>query len=108
MDTCLGYCLTLQGLRVLVCAFRPQPAEVLFTVAQESTRYYLQLFEGVQPEAIIPIHWDNFLRPLSKPLRRFRRPGRLTLEQLAMLAHQVLPETNVIIPEIFKEYPLIT
>jgi len=106
MDTCLGYCLTVQGSRVLVCAARPQPAEVLFIVAQEAPCYYMQLFKGVKPETVIPIHWDNFLRPLSKPLRRFKRPGRRTLEQLVMLVHQVLPETNVIIPEIFREYPL--
>ncbi len=106
MDICLGYCITVMGKRVLVCAAEPQPAEVLFAVSQESRKYYLRLFKGVQPRTFIPIHWDNFTRPLSKPLRRFTRPGRLPLWRLTMLARQTLPWVKVIIPEIFREYTL--
>jgi len=106
MDICLGYCITVMGKRVLICAAEPQPAEVLFAVSQESRKYYLQLFRGVQPRIFVPIHWDTFIRPLSKPLRRFIRPGRLPLWRLAMLARQTLPWVNVIIPEIFREYTL--
>ena len=106
MDVCLGYCITVMGMRVLICAAEPQPAQVLFTVAQESKKYYLRLFKGVQPRIFIPIHWDNFTRPLNKPLRRFTRPGRLRLWVLAMLARQTVPWVNVIIPEIFREYTL--
>jgi L-ascorbate metabolism protein UlaG (beta-lactamase superfamily) len=104
MDVCLGYCITVMGSRLLVCAAEPQPAEILFAVAQESKGYYLRLFKGVQPHTFIPIHWDNFTRPLGKPLRRFTRPGRLPLWQLTRLARQTLPQVNVIIPEIFREY----
>jgi len=106
MDTCLGYCIKVMGVRVLVCAAQPQPAEVLFTVAQESRRYYLQLFKGVQPHTVVPIHWDNFMRPLSRPLRRFSRPGGMQLWQLTRLARTTLPRVNVIIPELFREYTL--
>ena len=107
MDVCLGYCITVMGMRVLVCAAQPQPAETLFVVAQESERYYLSLFKEVLPHTIVPIHWDNFLRPLSKPLRRFTRPGRMSVRRLTGLAHDVLPEVNVIIPEIFRKYLLV-
>ena len=107
MDTCLGYCITAQGRRVLVCADQPQPAEVLLIVAQEPRQYYVRLFEAARPQTIIPIHWDNFLRPLSRPVRRFTRPGRLELGQLCRLARRLLPEAKVIIPEIFKEYSLV-
>lgn len=106
MDTCLGYCITVMGMRMLVCAAEPQPAEILFAVAQESRKYYLRLFEGVQPHTFVPIHWDNFTRPLHKPLRRFARPGRIPLWQLTRLARQTLSGVNVIIPEIFREYTL--
>jgi L-ascorbate metabolism protein UlaG (beta-lactamase superfamily) len=106
MDVCLGFCVQTCNLRVLVCAAQPQPAEVLFTVAQEQRDYYLRLFEGVQPHTIVPIHWDNFIRPLSKPVRRFTRPGRMQLRHLTRLAQQTLPRVNVIIPEIFREYTL--
>lgn len=104
MDVCLGYRISVLGSRVLVCAAEPHPAEVLFAVAQEPRKYYLRLFQNVRPHTFVPIHWDNFTRPLSKPLRKFARPGRMQLGQLTELAHQTLPRTNVIIPEIFKEY----
>ena len=106
MDVCMGYCIQVCGIRVLVCAKQPQPADLLFTVAQEPRDYYLRLFQGVQPHTVVPIHWDNFMRPLSKPLRRFTRPGRMQLSQLTNLAQQTLPQVNVIIPEIFREYTL--
>ena len=106
MDICLGYFITVVGARLLVCAVEPQPADILFAVAQESRNYYQTLFKGVQPQTFIPIHWDNFTRPLGKPLRRFARPGRLRLWQITRLARQVLPRINVIIPEIFREYTL--
>jgi L-ascorbate metabolism protein UlaG (beta-lactamase superfamily) len=106
MDVCLGFLITVMGTRLLVCAAQPQPADVLFAVAQETSSYYLNLFKGVQPSLFIPIHWDNFTRPLSRPLRRFARPGKLSLMQINRLARQVLPHLNVIVPEIFREYTL--
>ena len=106
MDACLGYCIHVMGVRVLVCAAQPQPADVLFVVAQESRQYYLRLFQGVQPHTFVPIHWDNFTRPLCKPLRRFTRPGRMPLWYLTRLAHRTLPRAKVIIPEVFREYSL--
>ncbi len=106
MDTCLGYCITVLGKRVLACAAEPQPADLLFMVAQEPGKYYMKMLKGVQPRVFVPIHWDNFLRPLSKPVKRFTRPGRMQLWQLTMLARKVLPRAEVIVPEIFREYTL--
>jgi L-ascorbate metabolism protein UlaG (beta-lactamase superfamily) len=106
MDVCLGYRITVMGVRVLVCAMEPYAAEVLFAVAQESKPHYLRLLGGVQPHTFVPIHWDNFMRPSNKPLRRFARPGRMALWRLTMLARSILPHVNVIIPEIFKIYSL--
>jgi L-ascorbate metabolism protein UlaG (beta-lactamase superfamily) len=106
MDVCLGYWITVMGIQLLICASEPHPAEILFTVAQESKNYYTHLLKGSGPSVFIPIHWDNFTRPLSKPVHRFSRPGRLPLWQIARLARQVLPQVEVIIPEIFREYTL--
>jgi hypothetical protein len=33
-----------------------------------------ELLDAVQPRLLIPTHWDNFLRPLDKPVRSFFRP----------------------------------
>lgn len=106
MDVCLGYWITAMGVRLLVCAGEPRPTEILFVVAQELKKYYTHLLKSTGPGVFIPIHWDNFTRPLSKPVRRFTRPGRLPLWQIARLARQVLPRVEVIIPEIYREYTL--
>lgn len=107
MDACLGYRIKVCGTRLLLCAAKPQPADVLFMVAQESRDYYQSLFQGAHPHTIVPIHWDNFLRPLDKPIHTFTRPGRMNLSKLARLAQQSLPQVNVIIPEMFREYALV-
>jgi len=104
MDISLGYRIEVDGIRVLVCAAQSQPADVLFMVAQESMEYYRDLFSKMQPSVVVPIHWDNFIRPLNKPLHQFARPGRMQLGQLSKLVHALLPGATVIIPEIFREY----
>lgn len=106
MDICLGYCINVMGMRLLICAANPQGAQALFIVAQEPKRYYLELFRGVQPHTVVFIHWDNFLQPLGKSQTRFTRPGRMALWHLAMLARNELPHARVIIPEIFRSYQL--
>jgi L-ascorbate metabolism protein UlaG (beta-lactamase superfamily) len=107
MDISLGFCIGVEGMRLLVCAAQPQPAEVLFMVAQESRTYYRNLISKIKPHVVVPVHWDNFIRPLSKPLHQFTRPGRMQLGQLANLVRDLIPDATVIIPEIFREYTLI-
>ncbi len=106
MDVCLGFRITALGISILVCAAEPQPAQVLLAVAQEPHNYYLKLFQEIRPHTFIPIHWDDFTRPLNKPLCRFHRPGRMALWQITRLARQVMPRTKVIIPEISRQYVL--
>ena len=106
MDVCLGYHIQICGTRVLVCAAKSQPADVLFVVAQELKEYYQSIFQGVHPHTIVPIYWDNFLRSLNKPIRRFTRPGRMNLPNIARLAERTLPQVKMIIPEMFREYTL--
>lgn len=106
MDVCLGYKIQVSGMRVLLCAAKSQPAEVLFIVAQESKDYYQSLLLGVHPHTIVPIHWDNFLQSLNKPIGRFTRPGRMNIPQILKLAQQTLPQVKMIIPEMFREYTL--
>ncbi len=106
MDSCFGFLITVMGTRLLVCAAEPHPANILFSVAQEPKEYYLKMLQGVTPQVFIPIHWDNFTRPLSMSIKRFTRPSRLSLEQLAQLCHKELSDVKVIIPEIFSEYTI--
>ncbi len=106
MDTCLGYGISTQGVRILICSAEPHQADVLFAVAQEPEAYYRNLLEGTTPHLFVPIHWDNFTRPLSRPLKKLSRPGRKSLSQLEDQARSIMPGCQVIIPEIFREYTL--
>jgi L-ascorbate metabolism protein UlaG (beta-lactamase superfamily) len=106
MDVCLGYRITVHGTRFLVCAAEPQPADVLFLVAQEPLEYYTRLLSGVQPKRVVPIHWDDFTRPLNRPQRRFTRPGRISVDRLSALVHQIMPVCQVSLPSLFIDYPL--
>jgi L-ascorbate metabolism protein UlaG (beta-lactamase superfamily) len=36
--------------------------------------YWRQVVEPVRPSRVVPIHWDRFTRPLSRPLRPLPRP----------------------------------
>jgi len=104
MDDCLGFRITVMGIRTLICAAGPMPAELLFIVAQEPRDYYQRMFQGVQPHTVVPIHWDNFMRPLNKSQYRFTRPGRMNLSHLTEMAYQILPQAKVLIPKLFYEY----
>ncbi len=106
MDTCLGYWISVQGLHLLICSAAPHPAEVLFAVAQEPESYYRALFAGTNPRLFVPIHWDNFTRPLSRPIKRLSRPGSMSLSQLENLVINISPGCKIIIPEVFREYSL--
>ena len=106
MDVCFGYFITVMGVHLQICAAEPKSADVVFAVAQETEQFYQKLLQGSTPRVFVPIHWDNFTRPLNLPLSRFSRPGRLTLNRIAKLAYQSLQDVIVIIPEPFREYSL--
>ncbi|MEE8585048.1 MAG: MBL fold metallo-hydrolase, partial [Acidobacteriota bacterium] len=36
--------------------------------------YYAQTVKKVQPRLVIPVHWDNFLLPLSEPIEFLGTP----------------------------------
>ena len=72
------------------------------------------LCRTARPGVIVPIHWDDFTRSLSKPLRPMFYPtGKLTpfvrrFDQVAyrrMLAHAA-PGSRVLFPEMFRDYDL--
>ncbi len=57
--------------------WRPGPApraDVLVIGADIRLADLPELLDAVQPSLLIPTHWDNFLRPLSKSLKPFFRP----------------------------------
>ncbi len=95
----------------------PEPAvqaDLLFVDPQRKPRYYDALLRQVRPRIVIPIHWDDFFRPLSKPLRPiFAPPGwtvpplhHVNLADFKHTLRRVAPTTRVFLPEIFHPYRL--
>ena len=78
LDEDFGFLIEAEGTRLLAWHdWRPGPApqaDVLVTGADIHLGELGELLDQVQPRLLIPTHWDNFLRPLSKPLKPFYRP----------------------------------
>jgi hypothetical protein len=78
MDEDFTFLIQAGGTRVLAWHhWRPSPApraDVLVIGADIRLEELGELIDQVQPRLLIPTHWDNFLRPLSKPLKPFYRP----------------------------------
>jgi hypothetical protein len=96
---------------------RPGPAprtEVLVIGADIHPCDLPELLDQVQPRLLIPSHWDNFLRPLSKPIRPFFRPpspthplpGRYDPWKLKRWVARVRPGVEVYVPRLFERIDL--
>ncbi len=116
MDACYSFNIRVDGL-VIQIGRHPIQADALFISpyggegALETT-----LLHTVRPKWIIPIHWDDFTRPLHRPLRTMLltpaqglRPlvppvSRLDLQVFTRRIRQIYPEAEVRIPAIFQTY----
>ena len=113
MDHCFSFLVHISEYRLL-CGEQPVPADVLFAVPLNTLPYYESLLRHVQPQAIIPIHWDDPFRPLSKPVRpMFKLPAwaipplqRMDPSEFKQEIEEIAPETTVLIPEMFRTYTL--
>jgi L-ascorbate metabolism protein UlaG (beta-lactamase superfamily) len=114
MDTCLSFHIQVNGLRIQH-GEQPNPAEVLLINPNQAPDHYQALVQRVQPRLVVPIHWDNFFSPLSRPLRpMFAPPGwrwpPIRKIDLALFKRQVeesVPQARVLVPEIFHTYDLM-
>ena len=97
--------------------WRPGPApqaEVLVIGADIRLPDLPELLDQVQPRLLIPTHWDNFLRPLSNPLKPFFRPPspghplpqRYDPWVVKRYVARVRPEVRVCVPELMKQIEL--
>lgn len=91
------------------------PADVLFVKPHSPHRaYYAELLRTARPRLVVPMHWDDFLRPLSRPVRpMWRRPAwsvrpvrRVDLVEFRRLIQDLSPHTTVFVPEMFRTYDL--
>jgi L-ascorbate metabolism protein UlaG (beta-lactamase superfamily) len=115
MDTCLSFLISFQGKRILVWSSTSiggaEPADMLICRAVASQSWYERILKRVESNLIVPSHWDDMFRPLSKPVQPFfSRPRlaippiqRIDLKEFVEKINKVKPECEVRIPERFRE-----
>ena len=113
MDCCFSFRIQV-GRYSLLHGAEPVPAEILCIAPFILSTRYKTLLQKVQPKLIIPIHWDNMFRPLSKPLRRMFGPFSRLITQLRRMdpfeikreIEDFSGEVEVFIPELFRYYAI--
>ncbi len=112
MDACLAFRIQAGGQAVLVGS-HPAPAGVYFAIPYLPEKRMNSILRAVNPRQVVLIHWDDFTRPLTRPLRptlvirRGRLPfGRIDLDASIRQVRSILPGTQVTVPELFREYRL--
>jgi L-ascorbate metabolism protein UlaG (beta-lactamase superfamily) len=118
MDTCLSFLIFFHGKRILVWSStrteEAMPADMLICRAVSSESWYERILERVQPNVVIPSHWDDMFRPLSEPAQPYFSPPRLTITPIQRIdigefvekINKVKPKCEVRIPERFCEEEL--
>jgi len=114
MDRCFGFLIEVDGFRLLHCPGPAVPAEVLTIKLPGARPTWEALLRRVGPQVVIPVHWDDFGRPLSKPIRPLVVPSgqvapplkRIDLAQFEQEVQHMAPGTRVLVPEIFRAYNL--
>jgi L-ascorbate metabolism protein UlaG (beta-lactamase superfamily) len=89
-------------------------ADVLFVKPFGTRAYFERLLRLVQPRLVIPIHWDDLYRPLSKGLRPMIGPPRwsvppfrrVDLADFQRMIWQVAPHARAFVPDLFRVYDL--
>ncbi|MGD2252444.1 MAG: MBL fold metallo-hydrolase [Anaerolineales bacterium] len=116
MDFSLGFLIRAAGIRLLhTLSANPEfaaPADVLFVSAFHGEAFYRTLLQVVEPRLVVPIHWDDFFRPVTKPLKASLRPPRfvfpptrrIRLDKFKQMLMQAFPQTKVLIPDVFRRY----
>lgn len=114
MDVSYSFRIQVEG-KTLLVGNHPVPADLLFIAPYQPAQVLEPTLRGVQPRYVVPIHWDDFMRPLSRPLlpilltpaqglahRSLLPVYRLNLADFVHFVRRVLPETEVLVPEIFQ------
>jgi len=119
MDDSFSFLIEVDGRRILDWASEradgAPPADVLIMRPYPTPGACERLLGAVRPRLVIPVHWDSFVRPLSRPLRpminpRLRPPRvlprRLDLAEFRGNVEAALPGVQILEPEVLATYPL--
>lgn len=89
-------------------------AGLLLLFPMRGNAYYESLMPRVKTKVVAPTHWDDFFRPLSRPLRPYMKYPALTfppiqrmnLTKFGQMIERLSPSTKVFTLEIFRAYDL--
>ncbi len=118
MDVDFTFMIEVSGLRLITSPginwnLLP-PCDALFVLPYHKMDYYRSLLKGGTVKRLIPNHWDDFWRPLDKPLLSQHTPPNMAWPPLLRFnlfawkekIEQISPGTQVLVPEIFKSYEI--
>jgi hypothetical protein len=122
MDKCFTFLVTVGGFRLLIggCETIQEnaPADILFAgmvaLTMDRYLYYKALLRRAQPRVVMPYHWDDMYRSLSKPMRPSFETSlwgipplrRVDFSGFSQMIETIAPGTKVIIPEMFHSYDI--
>jgi L-ascorbate metabolism protein UlaG (beta-lactamase superfamily) len=110
----LSYWVGAEGTSWLLARQRALPAQVLAVMPYARNGTLRRLLAEVRPGLVIPYHWEDLFRPLSRPLKPFWMPPRaafppltrVDLERFARLVAALDPGVKVFVPQVLVEYDL--
>jgi L-ascorbate metabolism protein UlaG (beta-lactamase superfamily) len=117
IDQHFSFRISVGGTRILVASGiddePPVEANVLLVGADASRGQLARILGAVKPRLVMPNHWDDMFRPLSKPVRPSIKPTRgltiprrIDLNTWARLVEELAPGAHVVIPAHFEPYRL--
>ena len=116
MDFTYSFLVRVEGLSLLdwhgLQAEAAPAAELLFVAPFGSREQFAALLGAVRPRLVVPVHWDDLFRPLSKPIRpslELPRPAwppvrRADPDGFKRMIGQIAPGTAVLVPEALRVY----
>jgi L-ascorbate metabolism protein UlaG (beta-lactamase superfamily) len=99
MDHCFRFRIHVDDVRVLHSPGRAEPADLLCVGTHAPDSVYQASLPTAHPKAVVPIHWDNFFRPLSRPICELRKPGGRRLDEFLALVERLAPQANLLVPK---------
>ncbi len=118
MDSCFSFHIRV-GERSLFLASglnseSPQTADVLWVAPFGQRRNFERLLHRIRPKLVIPIHWDDFFRPPSRPLQMLPDPRnwkwppmrRVDLRAFEGMMREIVPDARILVPQILEAYDI--
>jgi L-ascorbate metabolism protein UlaG (beta-lactamase superfamily) len=118
MDVQYSFRVTVGDQRILVTSgVDDEPAveaEVILVGADTTRDQLAKILNAVRPRFVLPNHWDDMFRPLSKPTRTMMTPPptripifkRINLEAWRGLVDELAPDAQILIPRLFEAYSI--